>query len=137
MVCIQVMGYDHAVSIAGARGNFELNVYKPLIIYNILKSMELLTDAMSSVKDYALAGLTPNVKRIDELLHHSLMLVTALVPDLGYDQAAQIAKRAHQEGLTLREAALASGAISAKDFDQAIEKLLTSARQQGEALLNT
>ncbi|EEG09228.1 class II fumarate hydratase [Pseudogulbenkiania ferrooxidans] len=117
MACAQVLGNDVAVNIGGASGNFELNVFKPLIIHNFLQSVRLLADGMTSFNEHCAAGIEPNRARIDELLEKSLMLVTALNPHIGYDKAAAIAKKAHQEGLTLREAALASGYLTAEQFD--------------------
>ena len=118
MVCCQVMGHDVAVNIAGASGNFELNVFKPVIIYDFLASVRMLGGAIASFVRYCVRGIEPNASRIAELMERSLMLVTALTPHIGYDRAAEIAKRAHREGSTLREAALASGHISAEDFDR-------------------
>lgn len=115
MLCCQVLGNDVALSIGGASGNFELNVYKPLIIHNFLQSVRLLADGMSSFEAHCVNGISANRERIGDLLGRSLMLVTALTPHIGYDRAAAIAKRAHHEGLTLREAALVE--ISAEQFD--------------------
>jgi len=117
MVCAQVLGNDVTINIGGASGNFELNVFKPLIAYNFLQSVGLLSDAMLSFEKYCVAGIAPNQTRIRELLDRSLMLVTALSPHIGYDKAAQIAKHAHQQGLTLKQAALALGYVTATDFD--------------------
>ena len=117
MVCAQIMGNDVAINIGGASGNFELNVFKPLIAYNFLQSVSLLSDAMLSFEKHCVAGITANQTRIGELLDRSLMLVTALTPHIGYDKAAQIAKHAHQQGLTLKEAALALGYVTANEFD--------------------
>lgn len=117
MACAQVLGNDVALNIGGASGNFELNVFKPLIIHNFLQSVRLLADGMTSFNEHCAAGIEPNRARIDELLEKSLMLVTALNPHIGYDKAAAIAKKAHKEGLTLREAALASGFVTAEQFD--------------------
>ncbi|WP_024301657.1 class II fumarate hydratase [Pseudogulbenkiania sp. MAI-1] len=117
MACAQVFGNDVAVNIGGASGNFELNVFKPLIIHNFLQSVRLLADGMTSFNEHCAVGIEPNRARIDELLEKSLMLVTALNPHIGYDKAAAIAKKAHKEGLTLREAALASGFVTAEQFD--------------------
>ncbi len=117
MVCCQVMGNHVAVTIAGSNGHFELNVFKPVIIYNVLQSIRLLSDASTSFVKNCLKGLQPNTARIEKLLHESLMLVTALNPHIGYDKAASIAKKAHVEGTTLKEAALALGYVSAQDFD--------------------
>ncbi|MDP9044440.1 MAG: class II fumarate hydratase [Pseudomonadota bacterium] len=117
MLACQVMGNDVAVNIAGASGNFELNVYKPVIIHNVLQSMRLLADGASSFEANCARGIEADRTRIDELVQRSLMLVTALNPHIGYDKAAQIAKAAHAGGLSLREAALASGHVSAEQFD--------------------
>ena len=117
MVCCQVFGNDVAVNFAGASGNFELNVYKPVLIHNVLQSIRLLGDAARSFDEHCAHGIEPNRERIAELVERSLMLVTALNPHIGYDKAAQIAKRAHNEGTTLREAAIASGHVTAEQFD--------------------
>ncbi len=117
MVCAQVMGHDAAIGFAASQGQFELNVYKPLIALNTLDSLRLLTDAMHSFDRHCIAGLSVHAERIEQLLQGSLMLVTALAPHLGYDRAAQIARSAHEHGTSLREAALASGAVSAEEFD--------------------
>ena len=117
MVCCQVMGNDVALSLGGAMGNFELNVFKPLIIHNFLQSVRLLSDAMASFDQHCAQGLEPDRARIADLVARSLMLVTALNPHIGYDKAAQIAKHAHQYGTSLREAALALGTVSGADFD--------------------
>jgi fumarate hydratase class II len=112
------MGNDAAISFGGASGNFELNVYKPLIAYNFMQSVRLLTDGMDSFDAHCARGIEPQRERITELVHHSLMLVTALVPHIGYDRAAQIAKKAQREGSTLKAAALALGLVSPEDFDR-------------------
>ncbi len=117
MVCAQVMGHDAAIGFAASQGHFELNVYKPLIVLNTLDSLRLLADAMNGFAQHCVAGLQVNEARVDELLQRSLMLVTALVPHIGYDGAAQIAKHAQRQGTSLREAALALGAVSAEQFD--------------------
>jgi fumarate hydratase class II len=117
MLCAQVLGNDVAVNI-GASGNFELNVFKPLIIHNFLQSARLLADGAASFNDHCAKGIAPNLERIGELLEQSLMLVTALNPHIGYDKAAQIAKKAHKEGTTLKEAALGLGFVTAEQFDQ-------------------
>jgi fumarate hydratase class II len=117
MICCQVMGNDVAINFGGSMGNFELNVMKPLIIHNFLQSVRLLADGMTSFNDHCAAGITANIERIDELVHNSLMLVTALTPYIGYDAAAEIAKKAHREDTTLREAAIASGRVTAEQFD--------------------
>jgi fumarate hydratase class II len=118
MVCAQVIGNDVAVSIGGASGNFELNVFKPLIIHNVLGSIRLLTDAMHSFDKYCAVGIEPNRQRIQHNLENSLMLVTALNPHIGYDKAAKIAKTAHEQGTTLRQAALSLGFVTAEQFDE-------------------
>ena len=117
MACCQVMGNDVAVGIAGSQGHLELNVYKPVIAYAFLQSARLLADACASFDEHCARGIEPDRARIDALLRNSLMLVTALAPHVGYDRAAEIAKRAHREGTSLREAALASGAVTAEQFD--------------------
>ena len=117
MVCTQVIGHDVAIGIAASQGQFELNVYKPLIAGNLLDSMRLLGDAMRSFTAHCVAGIEVNESRMRELLERSLMLVTALAPHIGYDRAASIAKHAHKTGLTLREAALAVGGVRGEDFD--------------------
>ena len=118
MACAQVIGNDVAVNVGGASGNFELNVYKPLIIHNVLQSIRLLGDGMRSFDEHCAHGIEPERERIAELVERSLMLVTALNPHIGYDKAAQIAKKAHKEGTTLRAAALASGHVTVDQFDQ-------------------
>ena len=117
MVAAQVLGNDVALNIGGALGNFELNVFKPLIAYNFLHSTRLLADVMQSFERHALRGISANEEHIRESLHRSLMLATALTPHIGYDKAAAIAKQAHAEGLSLRDAALASGYVQADEFD--------------------
>ena len=118
MACAQVFGNDVAVNWGGAHGHFELNVYKPLIAHGFLQSVRLLADGAASFDRHCAQGIEPNRPRIAELVERSLMLVTALAPHIGYDRAAEIAKRAHRDGATLREAALASGHVSAEDFDR-------------------
>jgi fumarate hydratase class II len=118
MVCAQVFGNDVAVNVGGASGNFELNVSKPLIIHNVLHSVRLLADACESCEEHCARGIEPDRDRIRQHLERSLMLVTALTPLLGYDRAAEIAKKAHREGITLREAVLALGYLSAEEFDR-------------------
>jgi fumarate hydratase class II len=117
MIAAQVMGNDVAVNIGGASGSFELNVFRPLIIHNLLQSVRLLSDAMASFDEYCARGIEPNRERIAELVSRSLMLVTALNPHIGYDKAAAIAKKAHHEGTTLRAAALALGHVTEAEFD--------------------
>lgn len=118
MVCVQVFGNDAAVAFAGSQGNFQLNVYKPVMAHNVLESIELLADACHAFEHHCARGIEPVEPRIRQNLEANLMLVTALNRHIGYDQAAAIAKRAHKEGLTLREAALASGFVSAADFER-------------------
>jgi fumarate hydratase, class II len=118
MIAAQVMGNDVAVGIGGASGNFELNVYKPLVIHNVLQSVRLLADGMASFDANCARGIEPVRERIGELVAGSLMLVTALNPHIGYDKAAQIAKKAHREGTTLKAAALALGHVTEKEFDE-------------------
>jgi fumarate hydratase class II len=113
-----VFGNDVAVNLGGASGNFELNVFKPLLIHNFLQSARLLADGCRSFNDNCAAGIEPNQERIAKLLHESLMLVTALNPHIGYDKAAKIAKTAHKEGTTLKEAALKLGFVTAAQFDE-------------------
>jgi fumarate hydratase, class II len=118
MLCAQVMANDVAVGIGGASGHLELNVYKPLVINAFLQSARLLADGCRSFEEHCARGIEPNAARIAELVAGSLMLVTALSPHIGYDRAAEIAKKAHREGTTLREAALALGYVGAQDFDR-------------------
>jgi len=118
MLCAQVFGNDVAVNVGGASGHFELNVYKPLIAHAFLQSARLLTDGMASFEEHCVRGISANEARIAEQLERSLMLVTALAPRIGYDKAAEIAKKAHREGSTLRAAALALGYVSEGDFDR-------------------
>jgi fumarate hydratase, class II len=120
MVCVQVFGNDVAVGIAGSRGNFELNVCKPVIIYNVCQSIDLVTDACDRFREYCVEGLEPNYEQIQVHLNSSLMLVTALNPIIGYDKAAKVAKTAHREGTTLREAAIALGFLTGEEFDAAV-----------------
>ncbi|NEW07990.1 class II fumarate hydratase [Paenibacillus sp. SYP-B3998] len=117
MVVCQVMGNDAAIGFAASQGNFELNVFKPVIIYNFLQSVRLLADSTRSFNDNCLAGMEPNREAIQRNLEQSLMLVTALNPYIGYEKAASIAKRAHKEGLTLKESAVRSGYLTAEQFD--------------------
>lgn len=121
MVAIQVYGNDAAVGIAGSRGNLELNVCKPVIIHNFCHSVDLLTDACLRFTEFCIEGLEPDYEQIQHHLNNSLMLVTALNPLIGYDKSAQVAKKAHKERTTLREAALALGFLSAEEFDAAID----------------
>jgi fumarate hydratase class II len=120
MVCAQVMGNHATVTFAGAQGHLELNVFKPVIIYNVLQSIRLLGDAAVSFTDHCVAGIEPNVERIAELMENSLMLVTALAPSIGYDNAAKIAKLAFKNRSTLREEAVSGGFVTADEFDRLI-----------------
>jgi fumarate hydratase class II len=117
MVCCQVMGNHMAVTMAGSQGHFELNVFKPVIAYNLLQSIKLIAEASVSLTDNCIAGIEPNRQRITELMERSLMLVTALAPKIGYDKATEIAKTAHKHGTTLKQEALRLGYISEADFD--------------------
>ena len=120
MVCIQVIGNDTAISVAGSQGNFELNVFKPLIIHNFLHSTVLLAHACDAFRKYCIEGIVPNREKIAEYVDRSLMLVTALSPHIGYDKAAKVAKQAHLDGTTLKEAAVALGYLKAEDFDRLV-----------------
>jgi fumarate hydratase class II len=117
MVAAQVMGNNTAVQVGASQGNFELNVFKPLIAHNVLESIELLAGACRSFREHCIEGLRANEHQIERLLNQSLMLVTALTPAIGYDRASAIAKHAHRHGLSLREAALVLGEISREEFD--------------------
>jgi len=117
MVCVQVFGNDAAVALAGSQGNFQLNVFKPVMVHNVLESIQLLADACSAFNEHCAGGITPNLPRIAEHLADNLMLVTALTSHIGYDAAAGIAKEADHKGLTLRDAALASGLVTAEQYD--------------------
>ena len=118
MLCCQVFGNDVAITVGGASGNFELNVFKPLIAHNFAHSLRLLADGMASFEEHCVRGIKANRGRIEELMERSLMLVTALTPHIGYDRAAEIAKRAHHDGGTLKQAALALGYVSEQDFER-------------------
>ena len=118
MVCVQVFGNDAAISFAGSQGNFELNVFKPVMIYNLLHSISLLSGACRAFKDYLVVDIEPDREKIQEFVHNSLMLVTALNPHIGYDRAAQVAKKAYTERKTLRQACLELGFLTAEKFDQ-------------------
>ncbi len=132
MVCARVIGNDAVVGLAGSQGNFELNVYKPVIAHAILQSIRLMADGCRSFRKNCLEGLEPNRERIDELLHQSLMLVTALNPHIGYDKAAKAAKKAYQEGLTLREAIVALEYLSGEEFDTHVRpEMMISAKKAG------
>ncbi len=124
MLSAQVFGNDVAINFGGASGNFELNVFKPLIAHNFLQSVRLLADGMASFEEHCVRGIDVNVARITELMERSLMLVTALTPHIGYERAAEIAKIAHRDGTTLESAALASGYVTADDFDRWVQPAL-------------
>lgn len=121
MVCVQVMGLDTAIGFAGSQGNFELNVFKPMIIYNLLTQIELLTDACRCFTKFCLTGLAINYPQVSQYVENSLMLVTALNPHIGYDKAAAVAKKAHAENLSLKEAAVGLGFLTAAQFDEWIQ----------------
>jgi fumarate hydratase class II len=121
MVAVQVMGNDAAIGFAGSQGNFELNVFKPVIIFNYLHSVELLADAMNSFVGHCVQGIEVNTTQIEHYVHNSLMLVTALAPKIGYDAAAQVAKAAHHSHLSLREAAINLGYVTAEEFDALVK----------------
>ena len=117
MVCAQVMGNDVTISVAGTQGHYELNVFKPVMAANIIQSAQLIGDACVSFTENCVNGIKPNQKRIDELVSNSLMLITALNTKIGYYKAAEIANKAHEEGSTLKEAALDLGYVSSEEFD--------------------
>ena len=121
MLCTQVIGNDNTITIAGASGNFELNVYRPVLAYNILQSITLLADGCRSFSNNAIKGLEPNKERIDYNLYNSLMLVTALNPHIGYDKSAKVAKKAFEDKTTLKEAIVELGYLSGEDFDNLIK----------------
>ena len=121
MVAVQVMGNDAAIGMAGSQGNFELNVFKPVMIFNLLHSVELLTDAMNSFVDHCVLGIEINRETIDHYVHNSLMLVTALAPKIGYDNAAKVAKTAHHENTSLKEAATKLGFLTPEEFDALVK----------------
>ena len=121
MVCAQVLGNDVAINIGGMNGHFQLNVFKPLIISNLLQSARLIGDVCVSFNDHCATGIEPNPDAINKNLENTLMLVTALNPIIGYDNSAKIAKKAHREHKTLREAAMETGLISEEDFNRAVD----------------
>jgi fumarate hydratase class II len=121
MVCTQVLGNDACIGIAGSQGNFELNVFKPVMAFNLIQSTRLLADASESFNEHCAVGIEPNRETIDEKLHRSLMLVTALNPKIGYDNAAKVAKHAYKSNSTLREAAIELGLLSGEEFDEAVK----------------
>ncbi len=123
MVCVQVFGNDAAVAFGGSQGNFQLNVFKPVMVHNVLESIDLLSDAMHAFREHCAEGIEPDREVIDAYLSRNLMLVTALNPHIGYDKAAQIAKKAHHEGLNLRDSALALGYCTAEEFDAWVKPL--------------
>jgi fumarate hydratase class II len=126
MICVQVIGNDTAISLAGTQGNFELNVFKPVIIHNLLHSIRLLADSCRSFTDHCVVGIQADQVQIQHFLANSLMLVTALSPRIGYDKSAQVAYKAHQEGKTLREACVELGFLTGEEFDVLVkpEKML-------------
>ena len=127
MLCTQVMGNDTTITVAGASGNFELNVYRPVIAYNILQSLKLLSDGCRSFTKNAILGIIPNHDKINHNLYNSLMLVTALNPIIGYDKSAKVAKKAYNDKSTLRESIVELGYLSGEEFDEIIKpkKMIT------------
>ena len=121
MVCAQIIGNHTTISFSGSQGHMELNAYKPVILYNLIQSMRLLSDSVNSFTNNCLIGIKPDKKNIKKLMEKSLMLVTALVPKIGYDNATKVAKLAHKEGLTLKEAAVSYNFISENDFDKIVK----------------
>ena len=132
MVCTQVMGNDVTIGIAGASGNFELNVFRPVLAFNILQSIRLLADVCNSFREHTIKGLKPNFERINTNLTNSLMLVTALNPHIGYDRAAEVSNKAYEENLTLREAIVDLGYMTADEFDSFVqpEKMISPRRKK-------
>ena len=124
MVCVKVIGNHNGITMAGSHGHFELNVFKPLIIHNILQSIEIMADSSKSFALFCVKGIKADKKRIKFLLNNSLMLVTALAPTIGYDQAAKIAKLAHKNGTTLKEEIVKSKIISEKEYDKLMNPML-------------
>ena len=126
MVCAQVMGNDVAINFGGATGHYELNVFKPVMIFNLLQSIKLIADACESFTDNCVVGIEPNTDMIDHYLTNSLMLVTALNPHIGYDNAAKVAKKAHKENSTLKKAAVELGLLTEEEFDAKVrpEKMI-------------
>ena len=121
MVCAQVMGNNTAMSFAGSQGHFELNVYKPVMAYNMIQSIRILSDSAMAFTDKCVIGITAREDNITELVNRSLMLVTALAPSIGYDKATEIAKKAHKTGSTLKEAALALGYVTSEEYDAVVK----------------
>ena len=124
MVCVKVIGNHNGITIAGSHGHFELNVFKPLIIHNILQSIEIMSDSVRTFAIYCVKGLKADKKRIKYLLDNSLMLVTALAPKIGYDKAAKIAKEAHKNGTTLKEEVIKSNILTEKEYDKVMNPML-------------
>jgi len=120
MVCAQVIGNNTTITVAGSQGQFELNVFKPVLIKNLLHSITLLADGMTSFKDNCVVGIQANEDKIEKLLHESLMLVTCLNSKIGYDTASKVAKNAHRKGITLKQSALELGALTNEEFDQLV-----------------
>ena len=123
MVCTQVMGNHMTITVAGSQGHFELNVFKPVMIYNLLQSIRLIADSAVSFTDNCVVGIEANRENIEALMQRSLMLVTALNPHIGYDNAAKITKKAHNEGTTLKEAAIALELLTSEQFDEWVKPL--------------
>jgi len=121
MLCAQVMGNDTTITFAGASGNFELNVYRPVIAYNILQSIRLLSDGCRSFAKHAVVGIKPNIERINQNLYNSLMLITALNPHIGYDKSSEVAKKAYNDNITLREAIIKLEYMTGDQFDQLVK----------------
>jgi fumarate hydratase class II len=130
MLCTQVFGNQAAVTFAGSQGNFELNVFKPVMIRNLLHSARLLTDGMHSFREHLVEGMEADEKKINELLHESLMLVTCLNPVIGYDMASKVAKNAHKKGTTLKESAMELQALSSEKFDEIVRPELMIAPKE-------
>ena len=124
MVCVKVIGNHNGITMAGSHGHFELNVFKPLIIHNILQSINIMSDSSKAFASYCIRGLKADKKRIKSLLENSLMLVTALSPKIGYDKAAMIAKAAHKKGTTLKQEVVKSGILSEKEYDKIMNPVL-------------
>jgi fumarate hydratase class II len=121
MVCCQIFGNQTTITIAGSQGHFELNVYKPVMAHCMLQSIQLMSDASRSLTEHCIVGIRADEKRIDELMRRSLMLVTALAPKIGYDNAAKVAKTAHANGTTLKEEAIRLGLVTAAEFDRLVK----------------
>lgn len=131
MVACQVFGNDATIGFAASQGNFELNVFKPVIIYNFLQSVTLLSDAIRSFEAHCVAGIQVNREQVDQYLHNSLMLVTALNPVIGYENAAKVAKKAHQENISLKQAATSLGLLSEDEFDKVVDPSKMIGRKAG------